>query len=150
MEIKEFYSIEEKEHWLDQIGKSDWGAGKYLYELLSKNELKKQCGEATKVFLLTDDRQLVSFCTLAELDDIRDTDLGPWVGFVYTFPQYRGHRYMGLLLESAYKTAKNQGAEQIYISTGETGLYEKYGYSFYQTMKDMHGENSRVYKIDII
>ena len=150
MEVREFYGIADQAYWLDQIKKSDWGAGKYLYELLSRNELKKLCGDTTKVFLLTDNRELVSFCTLAELDDIRDTDIGPWIGFVYTFPQYRGHRYMGSLLEHAYETAKRDGAEQIYISTGETGLYEKYGYSFYQMMKDMHGEDSRVYRREIL
>lgn len=150
MEIKEFYSVEDKEYWLDQMKKSDWAAGQFLHELLSNNELKKLCGETTKVFLLTDGEQLISFCTLAELDDIRDTDIGPWIGFVYTFPQYRGHRYMGILLDFAYEAAKENGAGQIYISTGETGLYEKYGYSFYQMMKDMHGEDSRVYKKEIV
>ena len=147
MEVREFYSIEDQGYWMDQIKKSDWGAGKYLYELLRKNELKELCGKTTRVFLLVDGKQLVSFCTLAELDDVRDTDLGPWIGFVYTFPQYRGHRYMGILLDHAYGTAKRDGAGQIYISTGEMGLYEKYGYSFYQMMKDMHGEDSRVYRI---
>ena len=53
---------------------------------------------------------------------------------------------MGILLNHAYETAKDSGAEYIYISTGETGLYEKYGYSFYRIMKDMHGEDSRVYR----
>ena len=150
MEIKELYSIENREYWTDQIQKSDWAAGQFLYELITKNKLKELCGETTKVFLLTNGRQLVSFCTLAELDDVRDTDIGPWIGFVYTFPQFRGHRYMGSLLDFAYQTAKNDGAEQVYISTGETGLYEKYGYSFYQMMKDMNGEDSRVYKKEII
>ena len=37
----------------------------------------------------------------------------------------------------------------IYISTGETGLYEKYGYSFWKMMKDMNGEDSRVYRKEI-
>lgn len=150
MEIKEFYCLEEdKEYWLYQIKKSDWGAGQYLYDLLRRNELKKLCGETTRVFLLTDNRQLVSFCTLAENDDVRNTGLNPWIGFVYTFPQYRGHRYMGILLEFAYEIAKSDGAKQLYISTGDTGLYEKYGYSFYQIMKDMHGEDSRIYRIDV-
>lgn len=150
MEIKEFYCLEEdKEYWLNQIKKSDWGAGQYLYDLLSKNKLKELCGETTRVFLLTDNRQLVSFCTLAEIDDVRNTGLNPWIGFAYTFPQYRGHRYMGILLEFAYEIAKNDGAKQLNISTGETGLYEKYGYSFYQIMKDMHGEDSRIYRIDV-
>ncbi len=56
---------------------------------------------------------------------------------------------MGLLLEFAYEAAKSKGAYQIYISTNETGLYEKYGYSFYQMMKDMNGEDSRVYSIEV-
>lgn len=149
MEVEELYILEDKEYWLNQIKKSDWGAGQYLYDLLSKNELKELCGETTKVFLLIDNRQLVSFCTLAEVDDIRDTELSPWIGFVYTFPQYRGHRYMETLLEFAYITAKGDGVRQLYISTGETGLYEKYGYSFYCMMKDMHGEDSRVYRIEV-
>ncbi len=149
MEVKEFYNLEDKEYWLNQIKKSDWGAGQYLYDLLSNDKLKELCGETTKVFLLTSKQQLVSFCTLAEVDDVRDTELNPWIGFVYTFPQYRGNRYMGILLEFAYVTAKSDGARHIYISTGETGLYEKYGYSFCQIMKDMHGEDSRIYRIDV-
>lgn len=149
MEVKELYSLEDKEYWLSQIKKSDWRAGQYLYDLLSKNELRELCGETTKVYLLTDNRQLVSFCTLAEVDDVRDTGLNPWIGFAYTFPHYRGHRYMGILLEFAYVTAKSNGVKQLYISTGEIGLYEKYGYSFYEMMKDVHGEDTRVYRIDV-
>lgn len=57
---------------------------------------------------------------------------------------------MGILLERAYKLAKGEGYEHIYISTGEKGLYEKYGYSFWKTMKDVHGEDSRVYRIDLM
>lgn len=150
MEIKEFYTTDNQEYWIEQIKNSDWGAGQFLYTLLSENRLKELCGESTKVYLLTDDQNLVSFCALEELDDVRDTDLGPWIGFVYTFPQYRGHRHMGILLNHAYETAKDSGAEYIYISTGETGLYEKYGYSFYRIMKDMHGEDSRVYRRQVI
>ena len=41
-------------------------------------------------------------------------------------------------------------AKDIYISTGETGLYEKYGYQFWKIMKDAYGEDSRVYKTDIV
>ena len=146
MEIKEFYTTENKKYWLEQIKKSDWSAGQFLYTLLSENRLKELCGESTKVYLLTDDQNLVSFCALEELDDVRDTELGPWIGFVYTFPQYRGRRYMGRLLNIAYEAAKDSDAQYIYISTGETGLYEKYGYSFYRIMKDMHGEDARVYR----
>ena len=41
-------------------------------------------------------------------------------------------------------------AKDIYISTGETGLYEKYGYQFWKIMKDVAGDDSRVYRTDIV
>ena len=146
MKVIEYYSSEDRSHWLGEIQKSDWGAGTYLYELLRDNKLKELCGEETKVLLLTEGDSLVSFCTYAPNDDIPNTPLTPWVGFVYTFPQYRGHRYMGILLDHAAQMAKEEGHGSIYVSTWEIGLYEKYGFSFLQYMKDIHGDDSRVYR----
>ena len=146
MEVIEYYSSEDRSHWLGEIRKSDWGAGTYLYELLRDNKLKELCGDPTKVLLLTDGDSLVSFCTYAPQDDIPNTLLTPWVGFVYTFPQFRGHRYMGILLDHAAQMTKEEGHGSIYVSTWEIGLYEKYGFSFLQYMKDVHGDESRVYR----
>jgi len=149
MEIKEYSSLDDKAFWLEQIGKSDWSAGKYLYELLRDNRLKDVCGESTIVPMLIDGRKLVSFCTLAEQDDLDTTGLSPWIGFIYTFPEYRGHRYAGRLLEYAEQTAARAGAEYVYISTGHIGLYEKYGYEFSEIHRDTSGEDSRVYRKEI-
>ena len=145
MEILEYFSSENKTHWLSEIGKSDWGAGKFLYRLLSEEKLGETVGENTKVLLLTDGEKLVSFCTFAEKDDIQPTELTPWIGWVYTFPEYRGNRFAGKLLEHAEKLAEDDGVENIYISTNHIGLYEKYGYEFYEIMKAVDGEDSRVY-----
>ena len=46
------------------------------------------------VFSTYDNNKLISFCTYAELDEIQPTDLTPWIGFAYTFPEYRGNRYL--------------------------------------------------------
>lgn len=146
MKIIEYYTAENAEHWLHEIGKSDWGAGQYLHQLLSENSLKKTVGETALVPLLVDEDKLIAFCTFAPLDDIQPTDLSPWIGFVYTFPQYRGHRYAGLLLDYAESIATIMGREYIYISTGHTGLYEKYGYEFYKMEKDIADEDSRIYR----
>ena len=146
LRIIEYFSCDEQSRWLNEIQKSDWSAGQYLYELLRDHRLKELCGESTKVLMLADAEQLVSFCTYAEQDDIREPSLTPWVGFVYTFPAFRGNRYMGQLLDHAEVLARGEGHRCIYISTGETGLYEKYGYSFWKTMKDVNGEDSRVYR----
>ena len=146
LEIMEYFTAENREHWLEEIGRCEWGAGKYLHSLLSENSLKKAVGETALVLMLAEGERLVSFCTFAPLDDIQPTELSPWIGFVYTFPEYRGHRYAGILLEYAESLACVMGKEYTYISTGHTGLYEKYGYEFFKTEKDVSGEDSRIYR----
>jgi inorganic pyrophosphatase len=149
LNIIDFFSADDKAHWLSEIKKSDWGAGKYLYELLRDQKLKELCGEWTRVLLLVDDESLVSFCTYAEQDDVREPSLTPWVGFVYTFPEYRGKRRIGKLIEYIYRLAKNQGFKQLYISTDQKGLYENFGFSFLQTMTERRGGEMLVYQMEI-
>lgn len=146
MQVIDYFDCDNQGYWLCQIGKSDWSAGKYLYELLSENKFKTVVGENSKVLMLTDENKLISFCTYAEKDDIQPTELTPWMGFVYTFPEYRGHRYVGLLFQAVERLAKVEKVQDIYISTNHVGLYEKYGCEFYQMMKDVNGESSRVYR----
>ncbi len=146
MQVIEYFSCDRPEYWLSQIGKSDWEAGKFLHELLSKKILSDIVGEHPKVLMLTDGDELISFCTYSEKDDIQPTPLTPWMGFVYTFPQYRGHRYVGRLFQEIEKIAKAENVHDIFISTNHTGLYEKYGCEFYQMMNDVNDEPSRVYR----
>lgn len=145
MKIIEYFNSEQKEYWLSQIKQSDWNAGKFLYELLNSNRLKSFYGEGTEVFLLVEGEKLLSFCTFAPKDDIPNTELSPWIGFVYTFPESRGNHYVGKLLEHIKKLARTRGIKQIYISTNEIGLYEKYSCTFYKMLKDQNGDDSRIY-----
>ncbi len=145
MKVINFFCSDRQSHWLNEIQKGDWGAAGFLYELLSKGTFFETVGERSKVLLLTDSDNLVSFCTYAEKDDIQPTDLTPWMGFVYTFPEYRGHHYVGLLMEEIERLARKDGVSEVYISTNHIGLYEKYGCEFKAEMKDIEGETSRVY-----
>ena len=146
MKIIEYFTTENKEHWLKEIKKCDWEAGQYLHQLLSENSLKQKLGGTALVPMLVDEDRLVSFCTFAPKDDIQPTDLSPWIGFLYTFPEYRGNKYAGMLLDYAESIATVMEREYIYISTNHNGLYEKYGFEFYKTEKDMNGEDSRIYR----
>ena len=143
--VIEYFSAERQEYWLSKIKESDWDAGQYLYWLLTEQKLKELVGPHAQVLLLVDGQELISFCTLADKDDIQPTELGPWVGWMYTFPTHRGHRYAGLLLSHAESLAREDGADAVYISTNHVGLYEMYGYEFLQIMKDIDGQDSRVY-----
>lgn len=79
LQIKEFFLLDksEKEFWLTKIGESDWRAGKYLFKILSEGSFNQQYGEKSKVFLLTQGNNLISFCSFSERDEIPDTELTP-------------------------------------------------------------------------
>lgn len=145
MKVIDYFSAENQPYWLSKIKESDWGAGQYLYALLNDKTLKSLVGENTRVLMLVEGEELISFCTFAEKDDIQPTELTPWIGFVYTFPEYRGNHYSGKLLSYAEELAKAEGIKNIYISTNHVGLYEKFDYEFFDMMKDIEGEDSRVY-----
>ena len=145
MEIIEYFESDRQEHWLNEIGKCDWNGGEFLYSLIKHGEIGKCLGEKTKVLMLVEGDELISFCTYAERDDIQPTDLTPWVGFVYTFLERRGRHYFGLLFDEIERLAKAENIGCVYISTNHIGLYEKYGCEFYGIMKDIGGEDSRVY-----
>lgn len=145
MRVIDYFTSDNKEHWLNEIKKSDWSSGAFLFELLSKGTFFDAVGEGSRVLLLTEEDELISFCTYAKKDDIQPTELTPWMGFVYTFPEHRGHHYVGKLFEAIERIAKEDGISEVYISTNHIGLYEKYGCAFKTLMNDMDGTPSRVY-----
>lgn len=145
MEIIKYYQSQNQEYWKKEIGKGDWSAAKLLYSWLDDNSLKEICGNSAEVYLLTDGNHLVSFALLAEQDEIDAPDISPWIGFVYTFPQYRGNHNAGKLIEHICFVLKSTEIKQVYISTEEVGLYEKYGFSFWQNMINREGKPTKVY-----
>ena len=148
MKILSWFDAKNPEWWLKQIGESDWRAGQFLHQLLRENRLREAAGPSARVLLLADGSRLASFCTYGEKDDIPETDLKPWLGFVYTFPAYRGRRLAGKLIAKAREIAREEGWDALYISTREQGYYEKYGAEFLAVMKDSEGLDSRVYRLD--
>lgn len=145
MKIIDYFTSDNRDHWLEEIGKSDWGAGKYLYEIIRNGTVLDLIGSSSRLLMLVDGNDLISFCTLAEKDDIQPTELTPWMGFVYTFPQYRGHRYLGKLFEEIGCIAKEEGFSKVYISTDQEGLYERFGCKYITEGRDLRGDISMIY-----
>ncbi len=146
MKIVPYFASGEEAHWREEIRKSDWTAGRYLYRLLTEGRFHARLGEAGELLLLTEGDRLIAFCTYTERDEIPDSTLTPWAGFVYTFPAYRGMRLMGKLLEEACRLAKADGRPFLYVSTDHVGLYEKYGFTYWKSMKDRWGNDCRIYR----
>ena len=146
MQIINYFESDRKEHWKKEIALADWGAAGFLVELLeNKAKFDELLGEETRVYLMVDGDKLVSFQTLAFQDGVRDESLFPWIGFVFTFPEYRGNRYSEQLIRHAEAQAKNEGRSRVYIATDYVGLYEKFGYEYMESRIDFFGDEMRVY-----
>lgn len=146
MEIREYFSLgrDEQRRARDAIRTADWRAAAFLHELLQKDELRMRCGPSTRLLLGMEGERLAAFCTLADRDEV-ECPLTPWIGFVYTFPEFRGRRRAGELIDCACALAKQDGFDCVYVSTNETGLYEKYGFTFLRQDRDAWGGDTRLY-----
>lgn len=129
----------------EALGDADWRAAMFLRDKLDRGELRALYGKTARLLLGMEGERLAAFCTLAERDEI-ETDLKPWIGFVYVFPAFRGRRRSGAMIESACTLAKRDGYSCVYLSSREVGLYEKYGFDFIAMARDTWGEETRVYR----
>ena len=127
------------------LRRCDWRAGRFLLTLLEEGTFAKTLGGEGKLFFLLDGSNVVSFLTLTAQDCVAAPEMTPWIGFVYTFPEYRGHRYAGRLLAHARQCAAAAGKPFVFLATDHAGLYEKYGFSYWGDLPDIHGGTSRIY-----
>lgn len=146
MKIIEYFMSDNKEHWKEQIALADWSAAKFLLKLLNDTQkFDELLGRGGKLFFLQDGENIVSFVTLTRQDCVRDENMFPWLGFLYTYPDYRGNRYSENLLKYAEEQAKSDNHSIVYLATDHIGLYEKYGYTYLETRKDYLDEDARIY-----
>ena len=144
MEILELNTIGEQKLWADRIRLCDWGAAKLLADLIEQDKFNESLGVGS-LFIMADGEKIVSFCTLSQRDCVKDDMLFPWIGFVFTAPEYRGNRYSGRLIDFVCNKAKEQGYKKVYIATDHIGLYEKYGFTNIESRTDIYGEEARIY-----
>ena len=144
MEIIHYFEQDKKEKFLAQIEACDWGAARFLGELLRKGTFFDMLGGWGALYLLMDGENLVAFGTLTGQDAIRDESLTPWIGFVFTQPEYRGHRYSERLLSYCEEEAVKRGYSKVYIATDHIGLYEKFGYTYMENRMDYWGDDTRI------
>lgn len=147
MKIVEFNSLTaaEKANFADQMSQCDWDAGRYLAWMLKEGKLQECCGSYADAYFIVEGDTLCSFCTYADFDEIESDTMKPWMGFVYTFPQFRGHRFSGVLADYTANKAAADGFKKLYVSSEEKGLYEKYGFTFIETMHSVHGYDTGVF-----
>ena len=150
MEVLKYFELADPEIWLNKIAQCPWRAGQYLSRLLSDGSFRSIYGPGAELLLLAEEDRLISFCTYSMRDEIDAPVLFPWVGFVYTFPEERGRRRIGKLIEQAWSMARDDHARYLYLSTDQQGIYEHFGFHFWKNMTTMHGDDTLVYRMEIL
>ncbi len=149
MQIIDYFESSEQTALAQRIAACDWSAARFLAKLLQNNTFYETLGGWGRLFLLMNGDDLVSFSTLSAQDSIQDASMTPWIGFVFTQPQYRGCHYAGRLLAHAEKVAYAMGFFKVYLGTDHVGLYEKYGFSHLEDRIDCWGDVTRVMYKDL-
>lgn len=156
MILTDYFSYDDKESIISQMEKLQpkWGAIPLMYSLLKNNEFNKTLGNGTLNLLLDEENltdgkpTIASFATFCDMDEIDTTEYRPWIGFVFTDPEYRGRHLMGQIIEYCMKQAPKlyPDSEYVYISTDKTGLYEKYGFTYFCQMQSKWNGECRIYR----
>lgn len=149
MQIISYFESENKAELAQKLADVDWSAAEFLVALLREDRFFAMLGGWGDIYLMMDGESIVSFATLTGQDSVRDETMVPWTGFVYTAPEYRGHRYAGQLLRHIEDVAAAKGYSRLFLSTDHVGLYEKYGYAFLENRLDYWGDDTRVLYKDL-
>ena len=116
MYLTSYFTSSNQPQLLAQLRVCEWGAAKFLTELLEKEQFHHTLGAGDCYFLMAGD-QIAAFATLTDRDCVDAPELRPWCGFVYTFPAYRHQRIAGKLLHELAEIARQNGENRVYIAT---------------------------------
>lgn len=97
------------------------------------------------MFAAVADGKVVGMVSLLKTDYYPLPDFQPWISCLFVDEAYRGHRLSARLIETAERYAKELGFECAFIPSDFTGLYEKYGYTHTNDIRNYGGGMDHLY-----
>ena len=126
----------------DYTASVSWRAGPFLSRLMRENRFAPW----ERVFAAYIGGKPVGFCTLTAKDEMPENcAYTPFIGFVFVDEAYRGNRISQQLIAAACAYAKTLGFANIYLTSDEQGLYEKYGFVNSGTVTTARGEETQLF-----
>jgi len=124
---------------------TNWDNSKALAEFRPQ----KTDGSLPATLVLREDERVAGSVSLLYRDCEARTDLDPWLGSLYVFPEFRGRGHAGRLIEAATQFAAEAGVGQLYVFTeSAAGLLRRHGfYSVERTM--LHGQPIDILRRDL-
>ena len=124
----EFRIITNKEELWNKVAdfaqNCSWKAGKSLAQKILESKFE----EWERVIVAIENENIAGFCSFTKKDSIEDMVYTPYIGYMFVSELYRGERLSEGLIRVAINYAKKIGFNEVYIVSGEIGLYEKYGF----------------------
>ena len=126
-----YITLRDKPEWKEKAAawfRSKWGVPEEAYlECMSA-----YLNGATEYgwYLCADGDRIVGGLGVIENDFHDRKDLTPNVCAVYTEEAYRGKGIAGRLLNMAVDDLRSKDVSPVYLVTGHTGFYERYGWEF--------------------
>ncbi len=126
-----YITLRDKSEWEEKAAAwfhSKWGVPEEAYIECMTDYLNG----ATEYgwYLCADGDRIVGGLGVIENDFHDRKDLTPNVCAVYTEEAYRGKGIAGRLLNMAVDDLRSKGVSPVYLVTGHTGFYERYGWVF--------------------
>ena len=119
-----------------------WKAGPFLAKKMRGNAFTDQ----ERVCAACVDGKVAGFCTFAQKDELPEAyDFTPFIGFVFVDEPYRGKRLSEAMIQAVAPYAHGLGYEKIYIMSGESGLYEKYGFEKVGDYETIYGTTDQLF-----
>lgn len=122
----EFRIITNKEELWNKVAdfaqNCSWKAGKSLAQKILESKFE----EWERVIVAIENENIAGFCSFTKKDSIQDIEYTPYIGYMFVSELYRGERLSEGLIRVAINYAKKIGFNEVYIVSGEIGLYEKY------------------------
>lgn len=146
MKVVEYFSSEDKKHWLKLIGKADENVGEKVSKILKNGEETETYGAGVLFPMLIDEEKIAAFCFFGPQKQIQPSKHKSWISNIYVYPEYRGTDCLKQLLDWCESVASALGRENAYIATTENGVYEKFGYFHYKNQPNTDGEGRRIYR----
>lgn len=126
-----YITLRDKPEWEEKAAAwfhSKWGVPEEAY----LDCMTEYLSGATEYgwYLCADGDRIVGGLGVIENDFHDRKDLTPNVCAVYTEEAYRGKGIAGRLLNMAVDDLRSKGVSPVYLVTGHTGFYERYGWEF--------------------
>lgn len=122
-----------------------WKVGKNLAKLMREDSFE----DFERVFAATENGRIIGFCTLTKKDSLPPKYLyTPFIGYMFVDEAHRGKRISEAMIEHVRSYARISGFGRVYLTSGEKGLYEKFGFRPLGEYETVYGTKEQLYIIN--